>query len=179
MSRTLIISDKLIIGGAEKLILELVTFAQKNNIQPTVLIIDNYAQEHYDPILKQKGVKVVRTRIVNIKHFRAPLNMLRSVYWLIKLKYLSNYFYDSVQVIGLYNVDKMYDTVRHKHRFFWHITNSAQSHDQTYSYQQRFFEDETDTIVCVNPYQVNELKSHYGEAALKTPMMLFKLFLND
>ena len=64
----LIVSNALIIGGAEKLIFEIVQFALANGVQPTVLILENYQREYYDEIYKKLGVKVIRTRIQNVVH---------------------------------------------------------------------------------------------------------------
>lgn len=178
MKNILIISNRLGIGGAEKLLFELVTFAQKNNIRPTVLILDSYGQEHYDKILKAKGVKVVRTRINAIKHFRAPFKMMRSAWWAVKLKYFASKYYVSIHAIGLYNVDKVFDTVLHPRRFFWNVNNAVQYTNREYSYQQEIFGNANDTIVSINKYQQDELHSQYGEA-IKAKMVLAKLFIND
>ncbi|MEO3404316.1 hypothetical protein AAFN85_10460 [Mucilaginibacter sp. CAU 1740] len=178
MNNILIISNRLGIGGAEKLLIELVTFAQKNNINPTVLILDSYDEEHYDRILKTQGVKVVRTRINNIKHFRAPAKMMRSAWWAVKLKYFAAKYYKSIHTIGLYNVDKVFDTVLHSHRFFWNVNNAVQFPKREYAYQQEIFGNPNDTIVSINKYQETELFSQYGNA-IKAKMVLAKLFIND
>lgn len=178
MNNILIISNRLGIGGAEKLLLELVTFAQKNDIKPTVLILDSYQQEHYDDELKARGVKVIRTRINTIKHFRAPVKMIRSAWWAFKLKYLANKYYSSIHTIGLYNVDKVFDTVLHPHRFFWNVNNAVQYANREYSYQQEIFGNSNDTIVSINKYQEVELYSQYGDA-IKAKLVLAKLFIND
>lgn len=178
MNKILIVSNKLAIGGAEKLLFELATFAQENNIEPTILILDSYSKEYYDPVLKSKGIKVVRTRINAAKHFRSPLKMLRSIWWVVKLKYFAGKYYDSVHTIGLYNVDKVFDTIRHKNRFFWNVNNSIQYFNLEYSYQQEIFSNSNDTIVNINKYQENELYQQYGNA-IKTKIVLAKLFIND
>ncbi|AYL97246.1 hypothetical protein [Mucilaginibacter celer] len=177
MNNILIISNRLGIGGAEKLLLELVFFAQKNNINPTVLILDSYEHEHYDGILKAKGVKVVRTRINTIKHFRAPVKMIRSAWWAVKLKYLAAKYYKSIHTIGLYNVDKVFNTVPHPHRFFWNVNNAIQYPNREYAYQQELFGDSNDTIININKYQETELRQQYKDA-IKAKMVLAKLFIN-
>lgn len=178
MSRVLIVGNKLSIGGAEKLLVELVLFAQKNNIRPTVLILDNYQYQHYDAILQDKGIEVVHTRIKQIKHFRAPLKMIHSAWWAIKLKYFAHKYYDSVHTIGLYNVEKVFNTIVHKHRYFWNVNNSIQYFNMEYSYQKEFFGNSDDTVVNINKYQQGELYQQYGNA-IKTKMVLSKLFVND
>lgn len=163
-------------GGAEKLIYELAAFAQKNNIKPTVLILENYQKEYYDDIFKQKRIKVVRTRLTAIKNFRSPIRMCRSLYWLFKLKFLANSIYDSVHVIGLYNIYRAKDTIIHKHRFFWHITNTIQG---TYNFPESYFDNPEDTIVYINPYQEAEFSDYEKSTPIKCKKVLFKLFLND
>jgi hypothetical protein len=179
MNSILIISNKLLIGGAEKLLVELALFAKKNGIKPTVLILDGYTPEHYDAVLKEQNIKVVRTRINNIRHLRAPFKMILSAWWAIKLKYFARALYNSVHVIGLYNVDKVLDTVVHHHRFFWNVNNSIQFTDLQYPYHQAAFANADDTIVNINEYQATELYGQYGEEAIKTKMVRAKLFLND
>ncbi|MGY4537062.1 hypothetical protein ACVW0P_001476 [Mucilaginibacter sp. UYNi724] len=178
MDKILIVSNKLAIGGAERLLMELAIFAQKNSIRPTVLILDNYDIEYYDEVLKNLGIKVVRTRIGAYRHLRAPVKMLRSVYWAIKLKYFAQKYFTSIHTIGLYNVDKVFDTILHPQRFFWNVNNAVQYPNREYSYQQELFGDSNDTIVCINNYQEGELRSQYGDA-LKTKLVLSKLFIND
>lgn len=178
MREILIVSNLLGIGGAEKLLVELALFAQKNNIKPTVLILNNYDYQHYDAVLAQKGIEVVRTRIRHIKHFRAPLKMIRSVWWAFKLKYLAQKYYSSIHVIGLYNVDKVHDTIIHSNRFFWNVNNSIQYFNQEHTYQHEIFGNSDDTIVNINKYQEGELYQQYGET-IKTKMVLSKLFIND
>ncbi|MBK0378207.1 glycosyltransferase family protein [Mucilaginibacter segetis] len=177
-SRILIVSNLLTIGGAEKLIYELVVFARQNNIEPTILILDNYKVEYYDKIYKEIKVNVVRTRLHNIKHLRAPFKMLRSIYWVLLLKFFTNNFYESVHLMGLYNLYQIKALLKHKHRFFWHVTNAIQCTNGTYDFPSSYFDDERDTIVCINRYQINELIAHYGHA-LKCNLRLFKLFIND
>ena len=176
MRKILIVNGGLVIGGAEKLVHELAVFAQQNKIVPTILILDNYNQEYYDLIFKQKKIRVVRTRLGVIKNFRAPLKMLRSIYWKLKLKFLANSIYESVHVIGLYNIYRVKDTVDHDHRFYWHVTNAAQG---TYNFPETYFDNPDDTLICINQYQLNELDTHYGNAVFKCKRGLFPLFLND
>ena len=177
MDKILIISNRLSIGGAEKLLYELIRFAQANKIEPEVLILDNYATEYYDDILKQMNVKVTRSRIKNITHFRAPVKMLRSVIWSLKLKFFADKFYNSIHTLGLYNADKVLDTVVHKKRFFWHVNNSVQFVDGGYPYQREVFGDEKNTIVCINSYQITEIQQQYGTDYIKAKLSLFKLFI--
>src|SRR4051794_10857205 len=106
MGKILIIGNGLGIGGAERLIYELTSFAKANSLKPVILILDNYNREHYDAIFKKMEVKVSRTRITNIPHFRAPVKMLKSIIWALKLKFFARRLYDSIHVIGLYNMDK-------------------------------------------------------------------------
>jgi hypothetical protein len=179
MHKTLIISNLLRIGGAEKLLFELASFSKENNIKPTVLILDNYDNGYYDNALAQKNIKVVHTSINNLKHFRAPLKMLKSICWSIKLKYFAPVFYNSIHVIGLYNVDKVLCTVIHDHRFFWNVNNRAQFARQEYAYHQKIFENEKDTIVMINSYQKNELFQQYGKETIKARIVQFNLFIND
>ncbi|MCQ6957275.1 hypothetical protein [Mucilaginibacter aquariorum] len=178
MGKILIISNKLSLGGAEKLAVELALFAKKNDIEPTVLILENYGNEHYDTILKEQDIKVIRTRIKHIKHFRAPLKMAISAWWAIKLKYFSGVFYDSIHVIGLYNIDAVLNNVIHQHRFFWNVNNSIQYHNKEYPYQREIFANKHDTIVNINEYQAGELYDQYGKEAIKTKMVQAKLFVN-
>lgn len=176
MRKILIVNGSLVLGGAEKLIHELAVFAQQNNIDPTILILDNYNKEYYDPIFKQKKIRVIRTRLSIIKNFRAPLNMLRSLYWSLKLKFFANNVYESVHVIGLYNIYRIKNAFNHNHRFYWHVTNAAQG---AYNFPHTYFDNPNDTLVCINQYQLNELRNHYGDAVFKCKRVLFRLFLND
>ncbi|MGF7074050.1 hypothetical protein [Mucilaginibacter sp. R-33] len=178
MNKVLIVGNKLSIGGAEKLLVELAVFAKKNNMQPIVLILDNYDYEYYDEILKNKDIEVVHTRIRHIKHLRAPRKMIRSVWWVIKLKYFAQKYFKSVHTIGLYNVEKVYDTIIHPNRFFWNVNNSIQYFNMEYTYSQGIFSNSSDTIVNINKYQETELYQQYGEA-IKAKMVLSKLFTND
>jgi len=177
MPKILIISNNLFIGGAEKLIFELVTFALQNDLEPTVLILDSYHQEYYDDVFSAMHVKVVRTRLKGIRHFRAPRKMLKSFYWLFRLKFFAAGLYDSIHVIGLYNADKVAGVVFHKNRYFWHVNNAIQFPNREYPYQQAIFNNPDDTVVCINAYQPDELNSQFGEGNIRSKIKLFKLFL--
>ena len=179
MPKILIINGSLTMGGAEKLIYELAAFAQKNNIVPEVLILDSYEQQYYDQILKQNNVRVIRTRLQSIKHLRAPLKMFKSLYWSVKLRFFANKLYESVHVIGLYNIYRVKNSIRHKHRHLWHVTNAIQNEGGTYNFPENYFDDKQDTVVCVNTYQIDELKSSYAPEVLKCKIKLFRLFIND
>lgn len=166
-------------GGAEKLIYELATFAQKNNITPEVLILDSYEQQYYDGVLKQQNIKVIRTRLQNMKHLRAPLKMLRSAYWFVKLKFFAGRLYDSIHVIGLYNIYRIKNNIQHQHRYLWHVTNAIQNAGGIYNFPESYFDDVHDTVICINTYQVDELKRTYAPEVLKCKIKLFGLFIND
>ena len=179
MNRVLIVSNTLIIGGAEKLLFELATFAKENKIEPTILILDNYQKEHYDDVLNKIDVKVVRTRINNIKHFRSPVKMLKSIFWTIKLFLFAERLYDSVHVIGLYNVDKVLTQIKHRQRYFWNVNNAIQFLNEEYPYSEDIFKNENDTIMCINNYQLDETYGQYGISNIKSKMVLFKLFIRE
>jgi len=178
MKKILIVSNALIIGGAEKLIFEIVQFALDNGLQPTVLILENYQREHYDEIYKKLGVKVIRTRIQNIVHIREPIKMIRSIFWSMKLKHFAKSTYESLHVIGLYNSDKIIHTIPHVKRFFWHVNNSVQFYDNLYPYPPDLFGIANDTIVCINKYQLEEFRRQYDMSVFKSRLILFKLFYN-
>ncbi|TWR25178.1 glycosyltransferase [Mucilaginibacter pallidiroseus] len=164
-------------AGAEKLIYELVHFSHQNNLKVTVLIANNYNTEYYDPILKKMGVEVVRTTLQGIWKLRNPVNLIRALYWNIKLKYFAQRDFESVQVIGLYNVVKMFDAVKHTKRFFWHVENRVQYNENRFIYPEFIFNNAQDTIVFINEYQANELHSQY--ASIKCSTRDFKIFLSD
>jgi hypothetical protein len=174
--KILIISNRLTIGGAEKLLYELVQFAKGNQIEPQILILDNYNNEYYDDIFKGMGVPVIRTRISAITHFRAPGKMLRSIIWSLKLKYFADRSYDAIHVMGMYNVDRILHSVVHKKRFFWHVNNTTQFFDENYPYQAEIFGNANDTVVCINSYQIDEINRQYGDM-VKSKLSLFKLFI--
>ena len=178
MDRILIVGNLLKIGGAEKLIFELTTFCRKNNVKPTILILDNFQTEHYDSIYNSLNIKVVRTRIGEIKNFRAPMRMIKSLYWKLLLRYFANFFYKSIHVIGLYNAEKVNENIAHNHRFFWHVNNRVQFSDQILPYNDRLFGNAKDTIVCINKYQIEEIANQYQGIPLFSNIILFKLFVN-
>ena len=177
MSKILIINNRLIIGGAEKLLLELVKFAKENQVEPEILILDNYNTEYYDGIFKGMEVPVIRTRISDIAHYRAPGKMLRSIIWSAKLKYFADKSYDAIHVMGLYNADRVMHTVNHKKRFFWHVNNTTQFFDENYPYQDEIFSNPNDTVLCINNYQIDEINRQYGDT-VKAKLSLFKLFIS-
>lgn len=176
MNKVLIVTNLLRIGGAEKLLYEVVGFAMANNLEPIILILDNYDREYYDPIYEQMNIKVVRTRISLIRNFRSPLKMLQSIIWMIRLKYFAARLYKSVHVIGMYNVDRIFSRLIHPNRFFWNVNNAIQFLERQYPYAPEFFGNPNDTIVCINKYQPEEMQSQYG-AAIKAKITLFKLFI--
>jgi len=163
-------------GGAEKLIHEITQFAKQNNIEPTILILDNYNREYYDPIFEKENIKVIHTRLDSFKHFRAPVKMFTSIYWAIKLKYFAEKYYDSIHIAGLYNVYRILGKIEHPHRFFWHMNNSLQYTNREYNFYGNIFDNPGDTIVCINKYQLDELQQEYSKV-LKCKMLLFKIFV--
>ena len=179
MRNILIVSNFLTIGGGEKLIYELCLFAKENNINVTVLILDNYNIEYYDPILTKMNVKIVRTRIKNIKHLRAPVKMIKSAYWVILLKYFANKTFSSVHIIGLYNLDKVYDKINHNHRLFWNINNAEQFSEGIYPISGEYLRNSNDKVVCINKYQVEEIYTQYERGNVETELLQFKLFLKE
>ncbi|MDN3548723.1 hypothetical protein [Mucilaginibacter aquaedulcis] len=176
MKKTLIVTDHLLMAGAERLIFELVSFARANHIEPVIFILNNYAIEYYDVIFRDMNVKVIRSRIGSIKGLRNPANMIRTFYWNFILKNRINRLYASVQVIGLYNVQKIYKLIIHGDRVFWHVTNSAQYLDSIYPFPDALFANPCDTIICINPYQVDEIYSQYGLENIRAKLKVFKLF---
>lgn len=178
MPKVLIISNQLVMGGAEKLVFEMVSFALQHHLEPTVLILDNYNEEHYDAVFRDMHVKVVRTRLKGIRHFRAPRKMIYSFYWLIRLKFFAEHLYNSIHVIGLYNVDKVAGLIFHKSRHFWHVNNAIQFPNRTYPYHQAIFSNPDDTIVCINNYQLEELNKQFGKGNIRSKIKLFKLFIS-
>jgi hypothetical protein len=179
MRRTLIVSNNLIIGGAEKLIFELVTFCLNNHIQPTVLIANNYNVEDYDDIFKKMNIKVVRTTMQGIKRLRNPMNFFKALLWKLKLKYFADKIYSSVHVIGLYNVSKTINAIKHPNRFYWHVTNTIQYFNEVYPFHVSIFRSHLDTLICINSYQVDELNRQYGIENIRCQVRLFKLFITD
>jgi hypothetical protein len=179
MNKVLIVSDHLLMAGAERLIYEMIFFGRQNNLEMTVLIANNYSIEYYDAIFKKMGIKVIRTTLQNIHKLRNPVNFLKAAYWKIRLKYLSEYTYDSIQVIGLYNADKFIGNIKHSNRFFWHVNNVIQYNDGCYPFQPCIFKNENDTIIYINQYQVDEIIKQYGSENIKCKSQLFKNFIAD
>lgn len=177
-AKTLIIGDHLLMAGAEKLIYELVVFCRANDIEPIILIVNNYTVEYYDAIFKNMGVQVVRTTLSGIRKLKNPANIIRALKWRQILKRNANKTFTSVQVIGLYNVHKVINTISHPNRMFWHVSNAAQYENHTYPFEVTIFKNPADKIICINKYQVDELKNQYGTENIKPEMQLFKLFLN-
>ena len=163
-------------AGAEKLIHEIVSFSKNKGLQPTVLIANNYSIEYYDAVFGELGVPVVRTTLNGIRKLRNPVNIAKALYWRIKLKYFANNSFKSVQVIGLYNVAKVFNTVDHGTRFFWHVENAVQHIKGKYPYPGSLFSKADDTIVYINQYQIEELAQQYGDT-MKCRRLPFKLFL--
>lgn len=179
MRKVLIVNNCLFIGGAEKLLFELAVFCRSQGLEPVVLILDNYEIEHYDKLLKELKIEVIRVRLSTLIHFRKPLYMIRSILWFIRLKYFAAKTYESIQVIGLHNVDKVYHVIRHPHRSFWNVNNTIQFYNKIYPYQDFMLRNPDDTIVCINEYEIDELYNQYGRDVIKSEIKLFKLFLND
>lgn len=178
MDKILIVSNLLKIGGAEKLIFELVKFCKEHDVKPTILILNNFEIEHYDHIYKTLNIKVIRTRIDKIKNFRDPIRMITSLYWKILLVFYAKAFYKSIHVIGLYNVENMINHIKHNHRFFWHVNNRIQFKDEILPYNDRIFRNPKDTVVCINEYQLEEIDKQYQGIQLFSKIVLFKLFVN-
>ena len=176
MKKILIINTTLMIGGGEKLINELASFALKNDIEPTVLIPDSTGQEYYDSILKEKGVKIVRKNISTIARMRNPVNMMRSLFWKLKLKYFLN-GYNTVHIINLHNAVKFYNSIKHRRRYFWHIANAIQYNNRLYDYNPLIFSHPSDTIVYINKEGKDEIQQQYG--IINSKEIVFKLFLNE
>jgi hypothetical protein len=176
MNEVLIISDHLIMAGAERLIYELAYFAQQNNLKVTVLIANNYNTEYYDAVFKKMGIRVVRTSLQGLNKLRHPVNYFRALYWQTKLKHFAAKYFKSIHVIGLYNVHKVIDTVIHPNRFFWHVNNAVQHPEEHYPFSPANFQNAEDTIVYINPYQADEISRQYGDA-IKCKTQIFKLFI--
>lgn len=177
MPRVLIISNHLLMAGAERLIYELVHFSHQNNLKVTVLIANNYNTEYYDPILTEMGVEVVRTTLQGTWKLRNPVNLTRALYWNIKLKYFAERAFESVQVIGLYNVSQMFNIVKHPRRLFWHVDNRVQYNESKFNYPEFIFSNAQDAIVFINKYQPGELHAQY--TGIKCSTLDFKIFLSD
>ena len=176
--KILIINYFLFIGGGEKLLMELVEFCLKNNVQPDVLIPDNkefgdnQSEEHYDKMLRDRGVKVYRVPVF-FKKYNA--SFLHFCYWRLKLRY-SDVFYHSVHIINLNLSDRLYSIVKNKNRYFWHIVNKMQFTNRRYPYSSRLLSKPNDNVVLINKYQSQELKEHFK--TISSNIIHFKLFLN-
>lgn len=166
-------------AGAERLICELAAFALSVKLQPVVLIANNYNIEYYDAILKKMDVNVIRTTLQGIKFLRNPINFLKALFWQIKLKHFAEKTYDSVHVIGLYNVPKVQYAIIHSNRYFWHVGNAVQYFDAKYPFPESIFKNEGDTLIYINPYQENEIIKQYGKDNIKCKVQIFKLFLTE
>ena len=155
---------------------ELVSFAVKHNIKPTVLIPDEYNKEYYDEIFAKMNVPVVRTSLTKIHRLRNPVNLIKAIFWRIKLKYFINREFDSVQFINLIMMENVGKYTRHSNRFVWHITNSAQYPGGKYIYPKSILANPNDSIVYINNYQEEEINKDYAD--VKVRQISFKLFLN-
>ena len=159
--------------------IELIDFCLNNNIQPEVLIPDNHKagdnikEEHYDEYLRKRGVKVYR---VPVFHKRYNASMFQLVYWRLRLKF-SGLFYNSVHIINLNLADRLYEIVKNKNRYFWHIINRIQWEGKKYPYRQILVSKPNDSIVTVNKYQLIEMQDHFKSISCK--VLPFKLFLNS
>jgi hypothetical protein len=176
--KVLIINYFLSLGGGEKLVIELVDFCLRNEIQPEILITervspwDNTNKEHYDEYLKRKGVKVYRVPI-----FYKPRNfkLLQYFYWSLKLKY-SSLFYHSIHIVNLNLCERIYKIARSRNRYFWHIVNRIQFRGRKYPYQQFLLQSSNDNVVVINKYQLIELREHFE--IISSKILNFKLFIN-
>ncbi|MCR8560194.1 hypothetical protein KXD93_21255 [Mucilaginibacter sp. BJC16-A38] len=177
MDKLLIISDHLIMAGAERLIFEMVKFARSEHMQPVILIANNYHIEYYDAVFAELQVPVVRTTLQGIMKLRNPVNFLKALYWQIKLRYFADKYFNSVHVIGLYNVQKIFSNVLHQHRYFWHVGNAVQYFDRVYPFPESIFANEQDTLVFINTYQGKEIEQQYGKDKIKNKLSFFKLFV--
>lgn len=174
MNRTLIVNSTLSIGGGEKLVYELALFAKENNIQPTVLILNNMKLEYYDEILKSIGVNVVRIPLDRISKYRNPIKLAYFYWWRFLLRNPLGIF-NSVHIINLHNAQRFYDSIQHSRRFFWHIANAAQYPNRLYDYEPKIFNQPTDSIVYINDYEKEEIREQYGK--IKAKEIMLKLFL--
>lgn len=157
----------------------MVCFAKANGIEPDILILDNDQKEYYDDIYRKLGVSVTRTRLGNIRHFRAPVKMLKSLFWITRLKFFARSRYASVHIIGFYNIYQVIDRLTHPQRFFWNVNNVIQFPERRYPYPVDYFVNANDTIVCINRFQPTELFEQYGADAIKANLTQFKLFINE
>lgn len=175
MSKMLIVNNCLFLGGAERLVYELAIFALKNDVKPYVLIIDNYSQEHYDTVLKGINVPVIRTRLDMISKLRHPKRIFKAFIWKLRLNFFSSEF-DSIHILNLVNADKVKKIIRHKKRYYWHITNAIQYPNSKMPFTYELFSNEEDSIIFINEYQIKEIEMQYGNINCKK--INFKLFIN-
>lgn len=175
--KVLIINYFLFLGGGEKLLIELVNFCLDNNIQPEILIPDNLKfgdnvnEEYYDGYLKTKGIKINR---VPLFHRKYNFSLIKFLYWRYKLKN-AGWFYSSVHIINLNLAERLFDIIKIKRRFFWHIINKMQWKDG-YPYKQQLVSNPEDTIITINKYQLPEMKEHFKD--IRCRVVNFKLFLH-
>ncbi|MGN6617588.1 MAG: hypothetical protein ACTHJ5_10485 [Ilyomonas sp.] len=175
MSKILIINYGLGIGGSEKLVYELACFALKNNIQPTILIPDNYGAEYYDGILEKMGATIVRTRLDGLRLLRNPEKILKALYWKIRLLYFGNKF-NSVHVVNLHMAEKVKHLINNNKRYYWHVVSNIQFPGNKLNIDPALFNNPKDTVVFIDDSQAQEIEQQYG--AIKCNTMRFKLFLN-
>lgn len=174
--KVLFVNYHLFIGGAEKLLIELTHFCLENNIQPEILVPDNFKPrdnrklEYYDEYLKKLGIKVYRVPV-----FHETFNdILPLLYWKFRMKY-SSLFYSSVHIFNLNLCDRLQNLIYNKNRYFWHIVNSIQFPGKKYHYSQSLVSNPNDNLIIINKYQLEELKEHFKSIACK--ILNFKLFL--
>lgn len=176
MPKVLIVNFCLSVGGGEKLVYELVNFALKNGKQPVILVPNNFNKEYYDPIFKNMGVKVIRTRLAEITSLRHPVNILKAIYWRLRFQYFSKKEFSSVHVVNLSTAEMVHDIIPHNNRYYWHIGNVMQYVEGEIPYERRMFSNPDDTLVMINRYQEIEFNQRYGDLPCKR--IHFKLFLS-
>ena len=163
-------------GGGERLLIELVDFCLQNNITVEVLIPDNkiggdnFKEEYYDSYLKERNVKVYRVPVFH----KEGKHILSLLYWRLRLKF-SGLFYSSVHIVNLNLSDRLYEIIQNKRRYFWHIGNRMQFENGRYPYRQKLASNPADTIVTINKYQLPEMTAYFQNIAAK--VISFKLFL--
>lgn len=174
-TKILFVNYCLALGGAEKLLYEVVKFVSSRNCELTVIIPNNLEEEYYDDILKKHKVKVVRIHLGSIKQVLKKKH-LKSIYWYFKLRFgLQNF--KTLHIFNLTIVNRYIRYFPHPQRYFWHITNNIQYPNNRYTFDKNIFDNKDDTIVYINQYQNNEIEEEYGYIKLKK--INFKLFLNE
>lgn len=174
-SKILFVNQMLGLGGGEKYLIELCEFAKKNNIVPEVLIFNNTEVEFYDKVLFDMNVKVYRKQIISGKRFY--LSFFKSIFfWNIKYRYLLNFYYDKIHFINLGATSDISTLCRHRSKFFWHIGNRIQYNNGEIPCPIKIIEDPKNTIICINKYQIDELKNQFVN--INCQLILFGLFLN-